>query len=474
MSSENRTDPEKIIVAGLIFSSKFFNELQKLKKELLHEVLSTKTARIVSGWCFEHIEKYGKPPKDEIFDIRDLRKKAADDDNADDVELASKLIDSVTKSFTEDENWEHRIDQTFEYIRKRKLESAQSKLELLVDAGDFSAAEELILNFNAVQKQAVAGVSLLKNSKDVVCILNEEDEESIIQFSGAIGQLIGPAQKGDLMAFVSPAKRGKSWWLQECAVRAMLNKKVAVYYSLEMSEKQMFSRIAQRLTVGLKRGSQQKQIAIPYFSDDGDIKSKEISFKEYTTNAISRKMKQIKLLAGSGDIHVCCFPAYSADTKQLKMHLIQLEKEKGIVPDVIIVDYADILAPGIKQDYRHQIDHTWKTLRSLAQERNALVITASHSNRGTFNKDMTQEDLSEDIRKVNHVSCMIGLNQKNADKKIGVMRAVSLAQRHDSFNPDDEVVVLYDYNTGRPIIDSRWKFDTNYTALVAGKEKDDE
>jgi len=241
-----------------------------------------------------------------------------------------------------------------------------------------------------------------------------------------------------------------------------------------MSEKQMFSRIAQRLTVGLKRGSQQKQIVVPYFSDDGDIKNREVSFKEYTTNAISRKMKQIKILAGSGDIHVCCFPTYSADTKQLKMHLVQLEKEKGIVPDIIIVDYADILAPGIKQDYRHQIDHTWKTLRSLAQERNALVVTASHSNRGTFNKDMTQEDLSEDIRKVNHVSCMIGLNQKNADKKIGVMRAVSLAQRHDSFNPDDEVVVLYDYNTGRPIIDSRWKFDTNYTALVAGKEKDDE
>lgn len=475
MSTEDRIDPEKIIVAGLVFSQKFHNELGKFRKDLLHDILSTKTAKTVCSWIFEHIDKYNNPPKSEIIDIRDLRKKAANGtDDEDNVELAGKLIDSVIKSFTENENWEHRIDQTFEYIKKRKLENIHSKVELLIDAGDYDGAEELITGFNTVQKQAVAGISLLKNSKEVVCILNEEDEESTIQFPGAIGKLIGPVQKGDLMAFVSPAKRGKSWWLQECAVRAMMNKKVAVYYSLEMSERQMFGRIAQRITVSLKKGSQPRQVLSPYFDDDGDIKTKEVLQKEYTTNSLSRKMKQIKLLAGSGDIHICCFPAYSADVKQLKMHLSQLEKEKGIVPDVIIVDYADILAPGIKQDYRHQIDHTWKMLRALAQERNALVVTASHSSRSTFNKDMTQEDLSEDIRKVNHVSCMVGLNQKNSDKKLGVMRAVSLAQRHDSFNPDDEVVVLYDYSTGRPIIDSRWKFETNYAALTAGKERDDE
>ena len=60
---------------------------------------------------------------------------------------------------------------------------------------------------------------------------------------------------------------------------------------------------------------------------------------------------------------------------------------------------------------------------------------------------------------------MIGLNQRNEDKALGIMRAIALAQRHDAFNPGSEVVVLYDYNTGRPLIDSRWAKDTNYASI---------
>ena len=46
------------------------------------------------------------------------------------------------------------------------------------------------------------------------------------------------------------------------------------------------------------------------------------------------------------------------------------------IPDVIIVDYADILAPEDtrQSEKRHQVDETWKALRRLSQEWHALVI----------------------------------------------------------------------------------------------------
>jgi len=225
----------------------------------------------------------------------------------------------------------------------------------------------------------------------------------------------------------------------------------------------MISRIAQGLTKSLKMNASPRMIDTPYFDTDGFISKKQILGEPYTPAFLKKFLEKSKI--AYGDIHVCCYPQNTLDAQTMRAHLSQLENERGIVPDVIIVDYADIMAAGVKAEYRHQIDYIWKMLRALAQERNALVITASHSNKSTFNKDMSQEDVSEDARKLNHVSCMIGLNQRNEDKALGIMRVIALAQRHDAFNPGSEVVVLYDYNTGRPLIDSRWAKDTNYASI---------
>jgi hypothetical protein len=463
--TNERIDPEQVLVAGMIYSTQFFHELAKLKKELLSEIVVTKTARTVIGWCFDYCEKYSSAPNKNIVDVKDLRMKAAagDDDEKTSIELASRLIDSTFDLFDENENWAAWADHVFAYIKRRKIEIAHSRIELLLEADDISGAEEIISDFHSVQKESVAGVSLVSDAKDILRIVNEPEEESILNFKDAFGELIGPCARGDLIAFVSPAKRGKSWWLQECAIRAMKSKKSVVIYSLEMSEKQMVGRLAQGLTRSLKKSACPRTIEVPYFDDDGFINKRQVDAEPYTTDLLKRVLEKSKI--AFGDIHICCFPQNVLEVKAMKTHLAQLEREKGIVPDVIIVDYADILAPGLKAEYRHQIDHMWKMLRSLAQERNALVITASHSNKSTFNKDMSQEDISEDVRKLNHVSCMIGLNQRNEDKAQGIMRAVALAQRHDSFNPDNEVIILYNYDTGRPLIESRWESKTNYTTI---------
>jgi archaellum biogenesis ATPase FlaH len=462
-----RIDPEQVLVAGMIFSIQFFHEMARLKKELMSSIIATKTARMVVGWCFDYCEKYSASPKAGIVDVKNLRMNAAadDEDLKTDIELASRLIDVVLESFDEDENWLAWADHVFKYIKRRKIQITRDRIDIMLDAGDIDSAEEMFTDFRVVQKQSVAGISLVSNIEDVLRIVSEPDEESVLDFhgAGAFGDLIGPCARGDLIAFVSPAKRGKSWWLQECAIRAMKKRKTVVFYSLEMSEKQMIGRIAQGLTRSLKMTAQPRIVEVPYFDTDGFICKKQMQAEPYTHAFLKKFLEKSKMVYG--DIHVCCYPQNTLDVQTMKAHLSQLENERGIVPDVIIVDYADIMAAGVKAEHRHQIDHIWKMLRSLAQERNALVITASHSNKSTFNKDMSQEDISEDARKLNHVSCMIGLNQRNNDKTLGIMRAVTLAQRHDSFNPDNEVVVLYDYNTGRPLIDSKWAKDTNYASI---------
>jgi replicative DNA helicase len=129
----------------------------------------------------------------------------------------------------------------------------------------------------------------------------------------------------------------------------------------------------------------------------------------------------------------------------------------NFIPDVIVIDYADILAPsrGVKGEHRHIIDDIWKKLRRLAQERSALVVTASQAGRASLNRDVSEEHIAEDIRKLAHVAKMMSINKSKEDDKINAVRIEQLAERDGNRNPR-KALVLQCLEIGRSYIDSRY------------------
>jgi hypothetical protein len=86
------------------------------------------------------------------------------------------------------------------------------------------------------------------------------------------------------------------------------------------------------------------------------------------------------------------------------------------------------------------------------------VVTASQSDRTTFGADVRQENISEDIRKLAHVTAMFGLNQSDAEYEKGIMR-VSQTVVREGRRIVQQVVVLQSLAIGRPCLDSRWAHD---------------
>jgi replicative DNA helicase len=129
---------------------------------------------------------------------------------------------------------------------------------------------------------------------------------------------------------------------------------------------------------------------------------------------------------------------------------------EGFFPDIIIIDYADVMAPSEKTDYRNQIDGIWKRLRALAQKRKAVVFTASQTNRGAISREVETEDVAEDIRKIAHVTSMISISKTKYCKKNSLAIYSQLAVREGK--PETRKVIatqcLY---LGRPVIESHWK-----------------
>ncbi len=95
---------------------------------------------------------------------------------------------------------------------------------------------------------------------------------------------------------------------------------------------------------------------------------------------IVQKIKDIE-----GTLIIKEYPTKSASVQTLKNHIEKLRK-RGIEPDMVLVDYADLLRPVRSSgEKRHELEETYEGLRGLAQTYEFPIWTASQTNRGWVN-----------------------------------------------------------------------------------------
>jgi len=152
---------------------------------------------------------------------------------------------------------------------------------------------------------------------------------------------------------------------------------------------------------------------------------------------------------------------HANDTLSIKQIYAQLslwEKQDGFIPDLIVIDYADLLITEKEMDERPKQNKIWKGLRKLSQEKGQpLVITATQADAASYDQyKLKMKNFSEDKRKLSHCTAMYSLNQdpKGREKHIGLLRIGEIVIREGDFSPNHEVIVLQNLKTGRPFIGS--------------------
>ncbi len=183
---------------------------------------------------------------------------------------------------------------------------------------------------------------------------------------------------------------------------------------------------------------------------------KKVTKKELTISQVLKKKQALKrsaLVRGS-KFHLVEFPSGTLTMSELRAYLYNLEQYDGFVPDVIITDYADKFKSERSGEYRHGINEIWEGHKGLAQDKNALVITASQSNTARTGKTIKQGSWAEDIRKLNLVDGAMALNMTPEQKLQGIMDIGIMAQRHDFFDTLGVVRILHQLKIGRPYLSS--------------------
>ncbi|HQJ90480.1 MAG TPA: hypothetical protein PLB70_07680 [Paludibacteraceae bacterium] len=348
-------------------------------------------------------------------------------------------------------------------------------------------------------------------------------EECLIRYPRQLGEFWNDQlTAGSFVAFMGIEKRGKTYFLLDMAIRASRQKRKVVFFQAgDLTERQLLKRICVYLTQksNLKRycGTIWEPVRDCVYNqlDDCERPERECAFGVFenrTIDYLRHDITQEELIAAyqaNPDYCPCSnCPEYETNpwgcpwirevkidaplqvdeakravsdffienkryfklsthlndtltVKQIEALLDTWERQEQFVPDVIVIDYADLLTTEEHLEERPRQNKIWKGLRRLSQQKNQpLVVTATQANAQAYLRDrLRREHFSEDKRKYAHCTAMWGLNQdvKDREKHIGIMRLNNLVIREgEFFTNSGEVTVLMNLRRGRPFIASYW------------------
>ena len=215
----------------------------------------------------------------------------------------------------------------------------------------------------------------------------------------------GGLGKGELGVIVAPAGIGKSWTLQSLGAHSVQQGLTVVHYTLELNAQY----------VGLRYD------CIVSGQPTGNLQY----YKEEVLSAIE-KLK--------GNLIIKYYPTRTATVNTITAHLQQCELQ-GIKPDLVIVDYADIMKSTQHfTEKRHQIGHVYEELRGLAGEFEVPIWTASQANRSSLEEEVIGADkVAEDYSKVMTADFVMSMSRKVEDKIANTGRFHVIKNR---FGPD--------------------------------------
>ena len=278
-------------------------------------------------------------------------------------------------------------DKAIDFCRKQALKEAMLKSAKLLNTSSFDEIE------NVIKKALVLGTDNNFGHdfrKDLLKRFELVARNPITTGWPRMDEICkGGLGSSELGVVIAPTGAGKSMVMVHLATEALMKGKTVVYYTLELKD----TVVGQRF----------------------DCCITDVPLQDH----MSRKKDIIdKVKDVPGTLIIKEYPTKSASVQTIKNHIEKLRK-RGIEPDMVLVDYADLLRPPRNTgEKRHELEETYEGLRGLAQTYEIPVWTASQTNRGGLNAEViTMEAISEAFNKCFVADFIFSLSRTVQDKQ---------------------------------------------------------
>lgn len=424
-------------------------------------------SNLVGGWCCSYYERHNKAPGKMIEGL--FESWATDNKDEETIQLVERFLEGLSGEYAQlrkESNTDYILELSSSLFNKVRITKLAEALQADAETGEIEKAYKRVETYNRVEVGEQAGIDVLGDKLSIKQAF-EQKHLPLIRYRGAAGNFFGESLERDgFVSFMGPEKRGKSWMLMDIAWRGMeQGNRVAFFAIGDMSKNQMLLRFHTRASKrplnatdedDPKKGPTKYPTSIEY--DPGSSMAnvehetrkykKPLSWQEAWRNSQAVIKKR-----GGGLLKLSCHSNGSIGVQGIA-GIIRSWERTGWVPDVVVLDYADLLAPpyGVTES-RDVINHNWKHLRKLSQDLHGLVVTATQSDAASYETEiLSMKNFSDDKRKFAHVTGMIGLNQTTAEKKLDLMRLNWLVLRESSFSEDQVLHIAGCRDIANPLI----------------------
>lgn len=246
-----------------------------------------------------------------------------------------------------------------------------------------------------------------------------------------------PVDDTCLFLFMAQPGLGKSMFMTNIAANWILMNKKVLIITLEMSEHMYSMRLDS------------------IFSDININKLKD------APENLLKKVKALKLGIPKAQLQIKEFPTGTCSTMMIKQYLKKLKEVKGFEPDLIVVDYLNIMrsnggtaSTGLYEKGKCIAEE----LRALSGEYHKTVISAVQSNRsgsGFANKEIDIDNSAESAGIPATADAMIGVFQLEGEREAGKINLKVLKNRLGGFvgniiplEVNYETLKISDWNDG--------------------------
>ena len=292
------------------------------------------------------------------------------------------------------------VKETFiDFCKNQTLKSALLRSVDLLELGDYDDIRNLIDNALKAGTEKSVGHDYLKQLEDRY---KEDARHTIPTPWDQINTLMcGGIGKGDLGLIVGNPGGGKSWALVDIGALAVKLGYTVFHYTLELSDVYVGKRYDARFT------------EIPV----GDL-------------TLHKGKVQDTIDELRGNLIIKEFPAGQAGLNTIEAHIEKCEGQ-GIKPDMVILDYADLLKGGRSKEKRERLDDIYTNLRGMATAKKLPIWTVSQVNRTASRENIIQGDrISESYGKIMIVDFAMSLSRKAEDKENGTGRLHIMKNRY--------------------------------------------
>jgi replicative DNA helicase len=343
-----------------------------------------------------HFREYKTPPSKDV-----LKVKITEIDN--DI-LKTAILEQLKEVFRyiESDDLTFVKDEILRFCKNQEIKHAIMDSVNLLKLGNY---DEIKSKIDTAMKAGADTDIGHEYKKDVVARYTESARDTISTGWDVIDDLMdGGLAHGELGVVMAPAGIGKSWMLINIGANAIKQGKTVIHYTLELNDNY----------VGQRYDSVITGIAAQ-------------NLKNYTEDI------EAKLDTLPGELIIKYYPTKSTGIMGIKAH-IEKTIMLGNTPDLVVVDYGDLLKVNTKKDKHEALEELYEEMRGMAGEYGIPVWTASQAGRSALEDDIIEADkIASSYGKVMVADFLMSLSRKVEDKLSGTGRGHVIKNR---FGPD--------------------------------------